>query len=754
VAFQASLYDYRFGLIALTVSGLGAAAGMAATARVASRDTPHRTLLWLAGGGVVAAVTVAALLVLPFGNVPTYLLLTGAVAAVSIATAVAVAGRVEKGSWRSVAILAAALSIAALGSPWLIRHLGGPVMVAAVAAVGLCLVAFSHRLGAAPKIAGSAAAVLVLITLQAPNRYGAPPAWASGTAALAKPLYSDVGRNGPATRVVTWWQGFTRTDVVSYQGVRDDLSWLFTNGAPTGLTPAAGASSDWLRRQFPLISLPLAAFPPQEALLIHPGGGLEIRMALDAGPHRLRILDSRPAIATIANEVITANNRRQSPTDLSITVAEPRAALRADAGRYDQIYLSIPYALPCGWGAPDPSEEYLYTKEALLEYWEHLKPGGTLVVLAAEELYYARTLLALWEALEAHEPEAVVPLVDRAWGFQLASLTPRLTPYQYLLIAMNRPVDDVDRSRLAQALATIRSGGLARDTSLSPLFEPGGDAKRVYRALHDAGGLPAARAAFSQSISWRLQEQANLLPSTDHRPLFSQGLQQLHLFLRWLIGVLLALLVLVLLLPLASERRLAHPDGDRRPPLPVLLGYFGAAAGGPTMAALLVACHSAPLAGGLACSLPLSFAALLAGGVVAIALRRGDAVQGLWLLALTGVAAVSVAAVEGILHLAPGWQGPLPLRRLVPAIVSLPVGLLATLLLREGAAHLATALPALLPWAWATAGLALPIAAITAFWIAQDGGWPTVWLTAAATQVAALAIGAWTLALARSHPAK
>lgn len=749
---QASLYDERFALIALAAGGLGIAGGLAVAASAAAWTTTIQTNTWLAASGVAMAATLAIALFTPFGTILAYLPLPLASAAsAALATlAVTTRCRVETppASWQALT-LGGALLIATAATPVLVSRIGGPLQVTALAAGGLCLIAFAIGTGRSAKVAGGTAAVLVLITLQAPGSYIAPPRWGGGDAALAKTLYRDA-RGGPAHLLATHWDGFARTDVVAYPRVRNDLRWLFTNGLPTGVLPAdapGDADDRWRRRQFPLAALALGAGKPVEVLVVAPAGGLEIRMALDAGIEHVHAIEERRGMAALLEGATGEYGGLIDGRRATLSATGVRRALRDVPRQYGEILLALPQGRSFGWGSPRMADNYLYTREAFGQYWDHLRPGGLMALLAGSEASFVRALLTVWEVAL---PRSGDSLADHAWGIELASLTPQLAPYDYLLMVGKDVAGKDLQSRVEVALGELRNQGLADGIAISPLFGPGIEPKRHYRALRHPDGLAAARTVLTRAVSWKMQRLADLSVTTDRRPFFFQTVRDLHPFLKGLLGGVLVVQAGVLLLPLGKERRLAHPDSGNRPPLPALLGYFAAATLGAVLTAILLTCHAGRL--------DRSLAAVLVGLFVGAGAGRwhlhGDGPGSHPWAWLGASAALSAGLTGGLLlatpEVAAGW--PWPLRFAAPAAAALPSGCLFALLLDREVDDLARTLRPLLPWAWLTVGLSLVGGTIAALWIARSWGWPAVWLAATGAFAVALAIAAWATVVAPALP--
>ena len=129
-----------------------------------------------------------------------------------------------------------------------------------------------------------------------------------------------------------------------------------------------------------------------DALVIGVGGGIDIRFGLDQGARSvLGIEINAETVRLVGEEYADFNGdiyRRRiehGPDDVQraiVQVGEGRSTLRRLDQRFDVIELSGTDTYTAGnAGAYVLSESYLYTSEALGEYFDHLNPGGTLGII-------------------------------------------------------------------------------------------------------------------------------------------------------------------------------------------------------------------------------------------------------------------------------------------------------------------------------------------------------------------------------------
>ena len=134
---------------------------------------------------------------------------------------------------------------------------------------------------------------------------------------------------------------------------------------------------------------------PENVLLIQHGGGSALPCALAAGADRISIIEQNRSVAAMLGR----HYRRP------VINRDPRPFLAQDPNRYDIIHLE-------NWGASIPgaaalNQEHSFTIEAFGEYWEHLTPGGVIIVSRKLLLPPSDSLRLFGTAYEALQKHAV-----------------------------------------------------------------------------------------------------------------------------------------------------------------------------------------------------------------------------------------------------------------------------------------------------------------------------------------------------------
>lgn len=749
VSLYSGLFDYRFGFVALGAGILGLSAGLAFSYWLGDKPAGQAGAAWIAASGMGVAVFVAAALFVPFGTFATFLFLVFLSAAPFALWAMGVAAlhreprvSAQQFVWPVVAGATAGI----LASLWLLGLAGGPLSMSLWVAVAMAFIAMAapgRRLAAMLSVVTFC--VIGLAGIYSNWDFSSLPRWTQEEGATAKPLYIE-SMSGQVRRLSTQWDAFSRTDVVAHKDGNGNFQSVYTNGMFSGLMSAEHSGqndSELLKKDFPLIALPLQAVRPRSILIINSGAGLQLRMAVDMDVAQIRGMESNLAMRSILEQWRDDHGGLSRYPGVEFTYGDVRSTLHRDSGHYDQIYLSVAQNQVPGWTEHGPAETYLYTKEAFRDYWLHLKPGGMLIILAGEERLYMRSLLMAWETLKENAVDD--SLVHHSWGFRMPGIGLREKPYEYLLMLVKGPIADdlgVRVQELARAMPIVSLFGpnVIASTNYDVRYQP-------YNILYHPAGLDLARTALSGAMSWHLQAPTDMASATDQRPFFFQIVTGAHPFLKWLLASCLILLMYIFLFPLAAERRLDHPASGERPPLPVLLGYFLFLGVGATQTMLALVHLGIPFSGYPDYILPAVAGALLLGAAAGVAVHHRSI--GYSAGQLQYGATTASAALCGLWYWIPGsfleaassW--PALLRIMVIMGLAFPSGLFSVTLLLSGIDHLSRSFIALLPWAWVTLGLTAVGGVALAFWLAQNWGWEIVWITSAGCYLSILGASLW-----------
>lgn len=368
-----------------------------------------------------------------------------------------------------------------------------------------------------------------------------------------KDLYRLVHMLGVEPEIVdSRWSTFGRTDLVRF-GKDSTAMSIFIDGAAgasmlrfTGDFQDTTASFAGATHQFgamvPLLTL--AEQQKDSALIIGPGGGRDVLIALGAGFKNIAAVEVNPEMVQLVRDYRDFNGGIYTDFEnVHVRVAEGRDFLRHSNAKYDLIMLLMPITKSSrSMNAFALSENYLFTKEAFQDYYDHLTGEGSVIIMAHGMSEIAKILTT-----------AVAVLQDRGLPVEAAMDRVYILGSETMpLFGMRRMPLQIQESRILHAAAHYT----LFDCSLS--YIPGVEQQLVRMPISTAvdAGIPMMNPVFLDLASGRMpftrltqNTGFNLEPVTDDRPFFFQYSFDLPPVISSLFWLAIAVLVGVLLVP-------------------------------------------------------------------------------------------------------------------------------------------------------------------------------------------------------------
>ena len=458
---------------------------------------------------------------------------------------------------------------------------------------------------------------------------------------------------------------------------------------------------------------------PGHALVIGGGGGRDIYNALSSGQRPVDVIELNGGIrATVDEDLGHLSGAPYSREGVNTVIGDGRSVLAARDTLYDQIHIGFTDTLS-GNAAQGfaLTENNLYTLEAFLEYFEHLKPRGVLNVsrplrLVGEEAFKMTVLaVAALETIGIEEPLRHIVVV---LGRDL------IGPENGTILARKEPFSEAEIAKLRR-LAQERGSGLA--------LVPGGPNQGPWQEL----------AAAPDSRTFCEQYRLDVCPPTDDRPFFF-SMQRLGSLGEASSGALygadpftiLSLTLLILLI--ISGAALVAPLALTRRPKPGVSGlvFFGAIGLGFLLVEIVLVQRFVLFLGFPTYALSIVlFSLLIFTGVGSALSARSEDPRGLLLRAL-GAAIVLIGAsafgLQPLLRALIDW--PFAVRVVTAMALLAPFGVALGMAMPLGLRRLDAVEPDAVPFAWGVNGIASVVASVLGVAVAIRLGFPAASLLA------------------------
>lgn len=160
-----------------------------------------------------------------------------------------------------------------------------------------------------------------------------------------------------------------------------------------------------------------------KVLVIGAGGGLDIISALYQGSKEIEAIEMNPLIIDLMKEDFAEySGQLYDRPEVTILPGEGRSVLKSIDHDFDLIQISlVGSATASAGGFHSISENYLYTVEGMVDFWEHLSPNGVICITRwllfppRESVKLTAIALEALEKVGVENPENHIALI-RSWG--------------------------------------------------------------------------------------------------------------------------------------------------------------------------------------------------------------------------------------------------------------------------------------------------------------------------------------------------
>ncbi len=310
--------------------------------------------------------------------------------------------------------------------------------------------------------------------------------------APAKGMYRHLAARPEAKIALTGWNAYSRIDAVT--GLGDALARLYIDSDAwtnlhrwDGKVESVAPMRDWYR------ALPFRLAPGGETLVIGPGGGSDVLVALAAGSPRVTAVEMNPLMLGFVRQFGAQAGNLYDHPQVETILSEGRNYLARSDRRFGVIFLGfVDSWASVASGGLSLAENYLYTTEAFRAYYDHLTDEGLLVIMRwdVDVPRLVTNSVALLGAQAAAQRVAVL----------MEKRGTREDPPQMIFILKKRPFSETETAMI-----------LEQWTGARPVIVPGRVAEPPYDALLSGG---------TSLEAWVAASPLRVDPVFDERPFF------------------------------------------------------------------------------------------------------------------------------------------------------------------------------------------------------------------------------------------
>jgi hypothetical protein len=456
--------------------------------------------------------------------------------------------------------------------------------------------------------------------------------------------------------------------------------------------------------------------PGGEALVIGLGGGNDVWSARANGVAHVKAIELNAPIVGLHEHQLRSFSRAlvEDPA-VELMVGEGRSALMRDPHHYDVVQMSgIDTWTALASGAYVLAENYLYTREAIVSMYEHLKPGGVLQIARfADTMETLRLLSNLHAALD------VLGVAGLEHSVMVLKTGDRMLAVQLKNGAFT---DAEQNSTLAfcadNGIDLVYAPMLPQDT-LVDRFVRSPDKQRIIADFSQNIGPTVDDLPYFFNFT-RWDHPLEALKRVHEVPAVSQG-NPFFIFAQLALSLVLS--GLLILWPLTRQRRTHPPEAKG------ILLYFSALGAGFILIEIAVIQKLTLFLGHPMYSLTVTLFALLVFtglGSLLLAPRFSTRGPALWLIPLAIAICVTLFNLAGP-KLFAAWIGsPVPLRMSIAALSLAPLGLVLGIPFALGLRVAHERDPWLTAWAWGINGCLSVLGSIASVVLSMNFGFSVV----------------------------
>ncbi|MBI4564235.1 MAG: hypothetical protein HY716_06040 [Planctomycetes bacterium] len=199
-----------------------------------------------------------------------------------------------------------------------------------------------------------------------------------------KAMYRHTAEHPGARVAQTGWNAYSRIDAV--EGIPPYLARLYIDSdAWTNVLRWDGRDESVAGQRESYRAYPFRLAPRAQTLIIGPGGGADVQVAIASGSERVTAVELNPLMVRFVRRYGAQAGNLYDHPKVETILSEGRNFISRTDRKFDVIYLGfVDSWASVASGGLSLSENYLYTTEAFRVYFDRLTDDGMLVILRWE----------------------------------------------------------------------------------------------------------------------------------------------------------------------------------------------------------------------------------------------------------------------------------------------------------------------------------------------------------------------------------
>lgn len=181
------------------------------------------------------------------------------------------------------------------------------------------------------------------------------------------------------------WNAFSRTDLIKISNEANEMILTIDGSANAPMFKFDGNVGSLEKFKVDTGFLPFTIGNNNKTLLIGPGGGRDVLYALAGGSKDITAVEINKSSIEAVKAFGEYNGNIYDRPEVKVYGEDGRSFVRKSGDKYDSIFLSLVMTNTSQGIGYALSENYIYTVEAVKDYFDHLNDNGKIAFLAHDE---------------------------------------------------------------------------------------------------------------------------------------------------------------------------------------------------------------------------------------------------------------------------------------------------------------------------------------------------------------------------------